>query len=82
MGLISKSGLCGDFLLSKFFGPSGHQVKNHFSLTAAVEGFVFGKTLPEHGMSGQDNAALCYRILQCLASKGKTVPTKVLSFVL
>ena len=47
-----------------------------------MEGFLFGKTLPEHGMSGPDNAALCYRILQCLASKGKTVPTKVLSFVL
>ena len=46
-------------------------------ITAAVEAFLFGKKVPEQALTGFDNVALCYRVLQCLATNGKTLPTTV-----
>lgn len=46
-------------------------------ITAAVEAFLFGKKVPEQALTGFDNVALCYCVLQCLATNGKTLPTTV-----
>ena len=51
-------------------------------ITAAVEAFLFGKKVPEQALTGFDNVALCYRVLQCLATNGKTLPTTVKFVVL
>jgi hypothetical protein len=48
-------------------------------IIAAVEGVLYGKVLTITAMEGSDNVALCYRVLQCLATDGKTMATQVIT---
>lgn len=46
-------------------------------IISSVELLLFGKQLKITALAGFDNVAICYRVLQCLATNGKTVWNQV-----
>ena len=46
-------------------------------IISSVELLLYGRQLKITALAGTDNVALCYRVLQCLATNGKTVWNKV-----
>ena len=71
-----------DFFLVHFNLALRDVDRNSHYLTyiiTAVEGVLYGKALTITALEGSDNVALCYRVLQSLATDGKTMATQVIT---